>query len=73
MGKYPDSCYSFWVGASIKIITEKNLLNPKVENYINLCFKEDECSFSKYPNSQSGDPVHTTHSIVGIKLCRREE
>jgi prenyltransferase beta subunit len=30
VGKIPDSCYSFWVGASIKILTDKNLLNPKV-------------------------------------------
>lgn len=30
VGKMPDSCYSFWVGASINILTGKNLLNPKV-------------------------------------------
>ena len=30
VGKYPDSCYSFWVGASISILTGKNLLNPKI-------------------------------------------
>lgn len=30
VGKHPDSCYGFWVGASINIISEQNLLNPKV-------------------------------------------
>ena len=30
VGKMPDSCYSFWVGASINILTGKNLLNTKV-------------------------------------------
>lgn len=27
VGKIPDSCYTFWVGASIHILTEKNLLH----------------------------------------------
>jgi len=30
VGKIPDSCYTFWVGASIKLITGKNLLTPKI-------------------------------------------
>jgi prenyltransferase beta subunit len=72
VGKFPDSCYSFWVGASIRILTGRNLLNPKVENFIGLCFKEKECSFSKYPSSSNGDPVHTAHSLVGVKLARSD-
>lgn len=30
VGKMPDSCYSFWAGASIQILTGKNLISPKV-------------------------------------------
>jgi len=30
----PDSCYSFWVGASIQLLTGKNLLNPKIQNFL---------------------------------------
>ena len=30
VGKNPDSCYSFWVGASMTILTGKNILNPKI-------------------------------------------
>jgi prenyltransferase beta subunit len=30
VGKNPDSCYSFWIGASINLLVDKNLLNPKV-------------------------------------------
>jgi len=30
VGKKPDSCYTFWVGASIALLTGTNLLNPNV-------------------------------------------
>ena len=30
VGKIPDSCYSFWVGASLQLISGKNLLSKNV-------------------------------------------
>ena len=70
VGKLPDSCYSFWVGAALAILAGKSLLHPGVENFIRLCFKPQECSFSKYPTTKSGDPVHTFHSITGMHIVR---
>jgi geranylgeranyl transferase type-1 subunit beta len=49
VGKDPDSCYSFWVGASLKMLTGKNLLNLDISKFIMSCFKRDQKSFSKYP------------------------
>jgi prenyltransferase beta subunit len=72
VGKLPDSCYSFWVGGSICMLTGKNLLHAGVENFVRLCFKPNECSFSKYPTNESGDPVHTLHAITGIKIARNQ-
>jgi geranylgeranyl transferase type-1 subunit beta len=67
IGKIPDSCYTFWVGASIKILTGKNLLNEKIDIFLKLCYNEESCNFSKYPNGK-GDPLHTLHSCVGMKI-----
>ena len=72
VGKLPDSCYSFWVGAAMSILTQRDLLNPSVENFIDLCFKETDCSYGKYPSYKSGDPVHTTHSLTGLRLARQQ-
>lgn len=33
-----------------------------------LCFKPMEQSFAKYPSTKSGDPLHTMHSITGLKI-----
>jgi hypothetical protein len=54
------------------MLTGKNLLHAGVENFVRLCFKPNECSFSKYPTNESGDPVHTLHAITGIKIARNQ-
>lgn len=72
VGKLPDSCYSFWAGAAMHILAGRDLLNPLAENFIDLCFKEADCSYGKYPAYKSGDPVHTTHSLTGIRLARHQ-
>lgn len=64
VGKLPDSCYTFWVGASSALLAGKNLLSPKIENFLEMCFRPENCSFSKYPNTK-GDPIHTLHSVYG--------
>jgi hypothetical protein len=60
------------VGASLCLLAGRSLLNAGVENFIRLCFKPRECSFSKYPSNESGDPVHTLHSITGIQIARQD-
>ena len=70
VGKLPDSCYSFWVGASIRILTGENLLSTDVEKFIEMCYKPEERGFAKYPDSKRADPVHTFHSVTGMKILR---
>lgn len=72
VGKIPDSCYTFWVGASIKILTGESLLNDKIENFLRLCYNEESFNFSKYPNMK-GDPLHTLHSTVGLRILNSQD
>ena len=38
IGKYPDSCYSFWIGASLKILGYESFINKvSVKAYILNC------------------------------------
>lgn len=69
LGKLPDSCYSFWVGSSICLLTGKNLLSPFIGNFLDICLTSVG-AYSKYPEMKMGDPVHTLHSIVGGKIIR---
>ena len=68
VGKYIDSCYSFWAGASLKMLSGKNLLNSEIAKFLMKCYKDDQNCFSKYMENKSGDPVHTFHSITGLKI-----
>lgn len=69
VGKLPDSCYSFWVGASICMLTGKNLLNANIGHFLHICTTTSG-AYSKFPESTNGDPLHTLHSLVGGKILR---
>lgn len=32
------------------------------------CYKSDQRSFSKYMENKAGDPIHTYHSVTGLKI-----
>lgn len=40
VGKLPDSCYTFWVGASIKMICGENLLHENIGKFLEICYNE---------------------------------
>lgn len=69
VGKLPDSCYSFWVGASACILANKSILSPNIGNFLHICMTAAG-SYSKFPEADRGDPLHTLHSLVGGKILR---
>lgn len=55
------------------MLTEnRNLLSENIGNFIEMCFKPEEQSFAKYPSNKRGDPVHTFHSVMGLKILKGE-
>ncbi|XP_050349743.1 geranylgeranyl transferase type-1 subunit beta [Nymphalis io] len=63
-----DTCYSFWVGASLKILDALHLSNyASNRNYV---YETQECvigGFAKWPDT-SPDPMHTYLGLAGLSL-----
>lgn len=36
------------------------------------CYRNEQKSFGKYVESKHGDPVHTFHSITGLKIIHNQ-
>ena len=53
-------------------MTGQNLLSENVDNFVKLCYNSEGFNFSKYPNTK-GDPLHTLHSIVGLKIIHQND
>ncbi|VVC96985.1 geranylgeranyl transferase type-1 subunit beta [Leptidea sinapis] len=63
-----DTCYSFWVGASLKILDALQLSNYDLnKSYV---FETQDCvagGFSKWPDTCT-DPMHTYLGLAGLSL-----
>lgn len=65
-----DTCYSFWIGAALKIIDAFELSNFKENrDYIMSCQDPVIGGFSKWPGSTS-DPFHTYFGLCGLSFLR---
>lgn len=65
-----DTCYSFWIGAALKIIDGFELSNLKDnKDYIVSCQDTVVGGFSKWPGTSS-DPFHTYFGICGLSFLR---
>lgn len=65
-----DTCYSFWIGAALKIIEAFELSNFKDNrNYIMSCQDTIIGGFSKWPGTSS-DPFHTYFGLCGLSFLR---
>lgn len=66
--KPDDTCYSFWVGASLKILGILHMSN--FGNNRKYVFKTQDCivgGFSKWPETLS-DPMHSYLGLAGLSL-----
>lgn len=71
--KPTDSCYSFWIGATLKILNAFQFTNFR-ENRNYLLSAQDGVTggFSKWPDS-SVDPFHTYFALCGLSFINESE
>ncbi|XP_066589698.1 geranylgeranyl transferase type-1 subunit beta [Prorops nasuta] len=67
-GKLSDTCYSFWVGATLQLLKVSELSDPE-ENKIFILDTQDTIigGFAKYSNYLP-DPLHTYLGLCGLSL-----
>ncbi|XP_076231718.1 geranylgeranyl transferase type-1 subunit beta [Calliopsis andreniformis] len=67
-GKLCDTCYSFWIGATLQLLDVNKFLDPD-ENRAFLLSTQDTVigGFAKYGNCQP-DPLHTYLGLCGLSL-----
>lgn len=74
-GKAPDSCYSFWIGATLSILgafADTDLASTR-SFLLNECQSDPRIGgFSKHPNS-SPDLLHSFYSLCWLSMAREEE
>eukprot|EP01016_Furgasonia_blochmanni_P040626 TRINITY_DN5199_c0_g1_i5.p1 TRINITY_DN5199_c0_g1~~TRINITY_DN5199_c0_g1_i5.p1 ORF type:complete len:396 (+),score=44.93 TRINITY_DN5199_c0_g1_i5:64-1251(+) len=70
INKVPDSCYSFWVGATLKMLGAEHLFESSLLVDTLMEFQFAKGGFMKLPTSKGPDPVHTLHSLYGLSFQR---
>ena len=70
--KPDDSCYSWWIGATLKLLNKEFLINSyENEKYLHATESHTTGGFSKWPNS-TADPLHSYLSLAGLSLTKNE-
>ncbi|PAA86980.1 hypothetical protein BOX15_Mlig033671g2, partial [Macrostomum lignano] len=71
--KDDDSCYTFWIGASLAALGRANLIDRSaLVEFVFSCYSGMEGGFSKYPGD-SADPLHTYLALAGLAALRLED
>ncbi|KAK0181365.1 hypothetical protein PV327_003657 [Microctonus hyperodae] len=72
-GKPSDTCYSFWIGATLHLLNVANLTDPE-ENREFILSTQDNIigGFSKFYDTHS-DPLHTYLGLCGLSLLEYPE
>merc|ERR1712224_568565 len=74
MGKEPDSCYAWWVGASLRIASrykgvEYDLLSSaKTKEFLGVCEHKRIGGFRKLPQMHYPDLLHSYFSIAALSI-----
>ncbi|CAF1511989.1 unnamed protein product [Adineta steineri] len=71
--KPDDSCYSWWIGATLKLLNKDFLINIE-QNQIYLHATESKMTggFSKWPDS-TADPLHSCLSLASLSLMNHSK
>ncbi|XP_069172496.1 geranylgeranyl transferase type-1 subunit beta isoform X2 [Procambarus clarkii] len=70
--KPPDTCYTFWIGASLKLLGGLNLLNLEALRQFVLSTQDPITGgLAKYPDSHP-DGLHTYLGISGLSLLEQD-
>lgn len=68
LNKDPDTCYSFWVGASLEILGCYHLVNAPLSKSFTLGCQHAIGGFSKTADAYQ-DVLHTYFSLCGLSLA----
>jgi len=68
--KPEDSCYSYWVGASMHLLGVGGLLQgDKCATFLRQCESKMTGGFQKFPEVRFPDLLHSYFSVAGLSLC----
>jgi geranylgeranyl transferase type-1 subunit beta len=66
--KPDDSCYSWWIGATLKLLAKDTLIDVRSnETFLHATESRETGGFSKWPDSNA-DPLHSYLSLAGLSL-----
>lgn len=71
--KADDSCYSWWIVATLKLLNKEYLINFREnENFLHATESKVTGGFSKLPDSNA-DPLHSYLSLAGLSLLKHDK
>ncbi|KAH7637905.1 geranylgeranyl transferase type-1 subunit beta-like protein [Dermatophagoides farinae] len=66
--KDPDTCYSFWVGATLTMLNSFQFIDDQLHSeFLSTTFDYDGGGFGKYPDTSS-DVLHTYFGLAALSL-----
>jgi len=65
--KLQDTCYSWWIGASLQLLNAFHFVNPRTTKDFTLSCQHDIGGFSKWPNYHP-DVLHAYFSLCGLSF-----
>jgi geranylgeranyl transferase type-1 subunit beta len=70
--KPDDSCYSWWIGATLKLLEKDFLINiDEIQRFLHATESKVTGGFSKWPDS-TADPLHGYLSLAALSLMKHE-
>ncbi|CAF1143559.1 unnamed protein product [Adineta ricciae] len=71
--KPDDSCYSWWIGATLKLLGKESLINiDQNQTFLHATESKITGGFSKLPDS-SADPLHSYLSLASLSLMNHDK
>mmetsp|Transcript_43904 Transcript_43904/g.139855 ORF Transcript_43904/g.139855 Transcript_43904/m.139855 type:complete len:406 (-) Transcript_43904:527-1744(-) len=68
--KAMDSCYSFWVGASLKLLGAGSFIDSEsCAQFLKDCESTATGGFQKFPEVKAPDLLHSYFSVCGLSFC----
>ncbi|UJR31044.1 hypothetical protein I4U23_018554 [Adineta vaga] len=71
--KPDDSCYSWWIGATLKLLEKDFLINiDENQKFLHATESKQTGGFSKWPDS-TADPLHSYLSLASLSLMNHDK
>ncbi|KAJ1449843.1 terpenoid cyclases/protein prenyltransferase alpha-alpha toroid [Pelagophyceae sp. CCMP2097] len=67
VGKPPDACYAFWVGASLRMLgAAESVDSDEAAAFVMSCESVHTGGFSKFPDGSAADLLHSFYSVCAL-------